>query len=67
MATKPHHQQHVSRAPSASDEELAKSLERELDAALEATFPASDPIAVDSMEVRKVEYESRRKRRIDRG
>ena len=67
MATKPHHQQDVSRVPSASDEKLAKSLERELDAALEATFPASDPIAVDSMEVRKVEYESRRKRRIDRG
>ena len=31
------------------DEALINSLERELDAALEATFPASDPIAVPSV------------------
>lgn len=35
------------------DESLAESLERDLDNALEATFPASDPIAVPSVAVRK--------------
>ena len=33
------------------DEEKADALERELDNALEDTFPASDPIAVDSAAV----------------
>lgn len=46
--------QHNAPAQQESAEEvLAKRLERELDAALEATFPASDPIAISSVEVRK--------------
>jgi len=49
MTTKP--KQHRS-APT-GDDALAKFLERELDAALEATFPASDPIAVPSVAVLK--------------
>ena len=36
---------------------LGRLLERELDQALEATFPASDPVAVDTLD----EHEGRRK------
>ena len=39
--------------PSKHDQTKPDALDRELDKALEDTFPASDPIAVDSAEVHK--------------
>ena len=44
--------------------EKPDALERELDKALEDTFPASDPIAIDSADVHE---ERRRKVRQDSG
>ena len=49
MTTQP--KQH--RPAPAGEDVVAKHLERELDAALEATFPASDPIAAPSLAVLK--------------
>ena len=41
------------RNPRSSSPSLGAALERELDQALAATFPASDPVAVDSAEAQR--------------
>ena len=50
-------------AVSVSDDEVAKSLERELDEALEETFPASDPIAVDSLKTHHARHARTRRKK----
>jgi hypothetical protein len=50
-------------AARSSEDEVARTLERELDQALEQTFPASDPIAVDSLTTHKARHDRTRPKR----
>lgn len=41
----------TNKEPTKNDQSKSEALDRELDKALEDTFPASDPVAVDSAKV----------------